>query len=111
MILEDEESNGGGERGCQKSFFCTQEHPKTVGNYNNPKGNTICTEVEMKDVDKKGYMKYYNLTHQTYSVKSKNCIFIAGDFLSVKIGAVFHENIVGTAICVQYVNNNWDKKM
>ena len=32
----------------------------------------------MKGVDLKDYLKYYNLTHQICSVKSQNCIFLAG---------------------------------
>ena len=85
IILELDENKGEGEKGHQKSFYCIQEHdPKSVSNYDNPKENTICTEVEMKVVDKKGYMKYYNLTRQTCSVKSKNCIFIAGNFSQCK---------------------------
>ena len=84
MILEYDESQGGGEKGRQKSFYCTQEHdPKLVGNHDNPKKNTICTEGEMKVVDRKADLSFYNLTHQTCSVKNKNCIFVAGKFFSV----------------------------
>ena len=64
MLLALEEIKGEGKKGCQKCFYCIQEHdPKSVGNYNNPKKNTICTEGDMKVVNNKGYKKYYNLTH------------------------------------------------
>ena len=38
-------------------------------------------------MDRKADLRFYNLTHQTCSVKSKNCIFVAGNFVCVKIGA------------------------
>ena len=38
----------------------------------------------MKVVDKKGDLSFYNLTHQTCSVKSDNCIFVAGKFSKCK---------------------------
>ena len=51
IILEYDESNGGGKTGRQKSFYYTQEHnPKSVGGQNNQKNNTICTEENMKVV-------------------------------------------------------------
>ena len=59
MILEDDESQGGGERGLQKSFFCTQEHnPKTVGDQKNQNKNTIYMEGDMKVVDKKADLRF-----------------------------------------------------
>ena len=85
MILEYDESKGGGEKGRQKSFYYIQEHDhKSVGNHNNPKKNNICTEEKMKVVDRKADLSFYNLTHQTCSVKSKNCIFVAGNFSQCK---------------------------
>ena len=77
MFLGNDESQGGREKGLQNSFFCTQKHnPKTVGDEN----STICTAVNMKEVDSKRYLKCYNLTHQTCSVKSKKCIFVSGEY-------------------------------
>ena len=77
MFLGNDESQRGREKGFQNSFFCTQKHnPKTVSDEN----STICTAGDMKDFDSKGYLKCYNLTHQTCSVKSKKCIFVSGEY-------------------------------
>ena len=77
MILDNDDSKGDKTKVVRIPFFCTQKHnPKTVG----VKNSTICTVVDMKDFDSKSYLKYYNLTHQTYSVKSKKCIFVSGEY-------------------------------
>ena len=81
MFLKDEESQVVGKRGLQNSFFCTQKHnSKTVGDEN----STICTAVDMKEVDSKSYMMGYNLTHQTCSVKSEKCIFLMDQYSGCK---------------------------
>ena len=75
MVLEYDERKGEGETGRQKYFYCTQEHnPKSVGDQNNQKNTMMCTEENMKVVDNKADLRFYNLTHQTCNVKSKNCI-------------------------------------
>ena len=81
MILENDESQGGQNKGHQNSFFCTQKYnPKMVGDEN----RAICTAVDMKDLDLKSYLKYYNLTHQICSVKSMKCIFVLGKYSGCK---------------------------
>ena len=112
MMLELEESKGEGKKGRQKSFYCIQEHdPKSVGNYNNPEENTICTKGDMIVVDHKGYKKYYNLTHQTCSGKVMIVFSKWVNIINVKIGAAFHASIFFIAICVQYVKDSRGKKM
>ena len=87
MFLKDEESQVVGKRGLQNSFFCTQKHnSKTVGDEN----STICTAVDMKEVDSKRYLKCYNLTHQTCSVKSKKCIFLMDQYSGCKDWSSVH---------------------
>ena len=69
MILGNGESPGGRKKGLPHSFFCTQKHnPKKVGDGN----STICTAIDMKEVDSKSYMKSYNLTdqHAVWKVRS-----------------------------------------
>ena len=81
MILGNGESSGGREKGLPHSFFCTQTHnPKKVGDGN----STICTAIDMKEVDSLSYMKSYNLTDQTCSVKSEKCIFLMDQYSGCK---------------------------
>ena len=56
----------------------------------------------MEVVDDKGYMNYYNLTHQTCSVKSDNCIFVVGKFSKCKDWSSIPCKHIFTSICVQY---------
>ena len=81
MILGNGESPGRREKGFPHSFFCTQKHnPKKVGDGN----STICTAIDMKEVDSKSCMNSYKLTHQTCSVKSEKCIFLMDQYSGCK---------------------------
>ena len=77
VILGNDESKGKRKKGSHNSYFCNKKHnPKMVGDEN----SKIFTSVDMKEVVSKGFMKSYNLTHQTCSVKSKKCIFVSGEY-------------------------------
>ena len=77
VILGNDESKGKQKKGSHNSYFCHQKHnPTTIGDNK----STICTAVNMKELDKKNHLNYYQLTHQTCSVKSKNCIFVSGKY-------------------------------
>ena len=77
VILGNDESKGKQKKGSHNSYFCHQEHnPTTIGDNK----STICTAVNIKELDKKNHLNYYQLTHQICSVKSKNCIFVSGKY-------------------------------
>ena len=81
MILGNNESPDRREKGLPHSFFCTQKHKqKKVGDGN----STICTAIDMKEVDSKSYMNSYKLTHQTCCVKSEKCIFLMDKYSGCK---------------------------
>ena len=62
MVFKRQESNGEGEKNHKYSFYYQQEHAaKSVDRDHEAKsdvGDTICTEEDMKVVNKKGDMRY-----------------------------------------------------
>ena len=92
-ILKCKGSNGKGEKDLKRSFNYQQEHAvKLVGRNHNVQSDvedTICTEADMQIVNNTQDMKYYNLTPQTCSLRSANCILLSEKSLDIVIGVEF----------------------